>query len=202
MSKHHLPARRNFLRALTSITGLSVAPAALAKATTSLPQKSVLLPTAPAVTAPAADKQLELYHLHTGESLSTTFFSEGQFIDTEMSDVNFLLRDHHNGKVFDMNPQLIELLYNVRSQLDTREPIQIISAYRSPETNAKLRQKSNKVAKKSLHMQGKAIDIRIPGFDARQIQQAALQVRGGGVGLYTRSDFVHLDVGRVRQWGK
>lgn len=196
MSKQ-LHSRRKFLRTLSGFTGLSMAPNAFAQINKLPFSGNQEMPL-----ASGKDKQLDFLHLHTGESLSTTFFSGNQFVATEMSDVNYLLRDHHNGEVYDMNPELLNLLYDVRSALGTQKPIHVISAYRSPATNEKLRKNSTKVAKKSLHMQGKAIDIRIPGVDVKDIHQAALAVKGGGVGLYTRSDFVHLDVGRVRRWGK
>ena len=194
-------SRRKFLRTLSGFTGLSLAPNAFSQ----INQMQVPAPLASAQAMPLAthaEKQLDFLHLHTGESLSTTFFSDNQFVATEMSDVNYLLRDHHNGEVYTMNPELLNLLYDVRTALGTKNPFHVISAYRSPATNEKLRRNSSKVAKKSLHMQGKAIDIRIPGVDVKDIHKAALAVKGGGVGLYTRSDFVHLDVGRVRRWGK
>jgi len=100
-----------------------------------------------------------------------------------------------------MDPRLLTLLDDLKNMVGSKQPFHIISGYRSPATNNMLNSQSNGVAKKSLHMQGKAIDIRIPGVNTRALQKSALALKGGGVGLYTRSDFVHVDVGRVRSWG-
>lgn len=151
---------------------------------------------------PAEDKTLSLLNLHTGESLKATFFSDGQYHAEEIHALNILMRDHRNDQIHMMDPKLLNLLHNLQTQVSHNSPIHIISAYRSPETNAKLRAKSGKVAKKSFHMQGKAIDIRVPGLDIKHLHKAALSMKGGGVGLYSRSNFVHLDVGWVRRWGK
>ncbi|WP_432472913.1 DUF882 domain-containing protein [Amphritea sp. HPY] len=147
------------------------------------------------------DKTLAFHNLHTGEKLQTTFFTDGQFLPESLKEINHLLRDHRNNQVGAMNPALMMLLHNLQSKLDGKQPFHIISGYRSAETNAMLSKRSKKVAKKSLHMLGKAIDIRLPGTDIKHLHRAALSLQGGGVGLYTRSDFVHLDVGRFRQWG-
>ena len=100
-----------------------------------------------------------------------------------------------------MSPDLMLLLHNLQQTLDVDKPFEVISGYRSPATNAMLSQRSNKVAKKSLHMQGKAVDIRIPGVRLTDLHRAARQIDRGGVGLYTGSRFVHLDTGRPRYWG-
>ena len=91
-------------------------------------------------------------------------------------------------------------MHAVRTKLDSKQPFHIISGYRSPKTNAMLRRHSSGVAKHSMHLQGKAIDIRVPGRDLKQVHRVALSLKGGGVGLYTKSDFVHVDTGRVRSW--
>lgn len=162
----------------------------------------LLIPhTAMAVAAPQSEKKLSLLNLHTGESLSTTFCSTQGYQSESLAEINQLLRDHRNNKQCTMNIELLELLFDLRRVLDTNKPFHVISAYRSPETNKMLSQKSSGVAKKSLHMQGMAIDIRVPGVDLKDLHAAALALQGGGVGLYSKSNFVHLDVGRVRRWG-
>ncbi|SFG23478.1 DUF882 domain-containing protein [Neptunomonas qingdaonensis] len=182
---HHL-SRRSFLRHIGLFTaGLAVSSTARAN-----------------IQTPSFDKTLMFQNLHTGEALKTTFYSGGDYVSESLDNINYLLRDHRNNQIGQMDPQLLTLLHDLKNVLDTTNPFHVISGYRSPETNAMLSQRSNKVAKKSLHMQGKAIDIRLPGVDIKHLHQAALELQGGGVGLYTRSDFVHLDVGRVRQWGK
>lgn len=177
--------RRNFLRKMGGLTaGLAVSSTAFAK----LPAASV-------------ERTLQFYNLHTGESLDTTFCVHGSFVKESLQDINHLLRDHRTDEACSMDPRLLMLLDDLKNMLGSKQPFHIISGYRSPATNQMLSQNSNGVAKKSLHMQGKAIDIRMPGVDTRALQKSALALRGGGVGLYTRSDFVHMDVGRVRSWG-
>ena len=185
-NRSHHPSRRSFIRNMGLLTaGLAVSSSALAN-----------------IKTPSFDKILKLQNLHTGEALKTTFYASGDYITESLDNINYLLRDHRNNQIGSMDPQLITLLHDLKGMLGTTGPFHVISGYRSPETNAMLSQKSNKVAKKSLHMQGKAIDIRLPDVDIKHLHQAALELQGGGVGLYTRSDFVHLDVGSVRQWGK
>lgn len=147
------------------------------------------------------DKQLRFENLHTGETLTATYWAEGNYQPDSLQAIDHVLRDHRADESYPMNTDLLDLLYDLQQTLDNRQPIQIISAYRSPQTNAKLREKSNGVAKRSLHMQGKAIDIRLPQCELCDIRGAALSLRRGGVGYYPRSGFIHVDVGRVRQWG-
>jgi len=144
---------------------------------------------------------MSFYHLHTGESLETSTYANGDFSIQSLREVNHLLRDHRTDEVIDIDTQLLSLLGDLQQLLGTSKPFHIISGYRSPKTNNMLSQNSTGVAKKSLHMQGKAIDIRIPGVDIKHLHKGALALKSGGVGLYSRSDFVHLDVGRVRYWG-
>lgn len=177
--------RRKFLRSLGGLTaGLAVSSSAFAK-----------LHTIP------AERTLQFYNLHTGESLKTTFCIEGRFVKESLRDINRVLRDHRTNEVCVMDHRLLTLLDDLKSMVGNKQPFHIISGYRSAKTNQMLSEQSNAVAKKSLHMQGMAIDIRMPGVDVRALQKSALALKGGGVGLYTRSDFVHLDVGRVRNWG-
>ena len=147
-----------------------------------------------------AERTLRLYNTHTGESLRSVFWAEGQFIPDALKDINKLLRDHRNDKVADMDPKLILLLNDVSDKFGDGQTLHIISGYRSPESNAKLAAASNGVAKHSMHMEGKAIDIRMPGKDLAQLHKAAMSMKGGGVGYYPDSQFVHMDTGRVRYW--
>jgi uncharacterized protein YcbK (DUF882 family) len=112
----------------------------------------------------------------------------------------YILRDHRTGDVHDMDQGLLDLLYLLQTRVESRQTFQIISGYRSPKTNAMLSGKSKGVAKRSYHMQGKAIDIRLNGCDLKQLHKAALSLKAGGVGYYPSSDFIHVDVGRVRRW--
>jgi uncharacterized protein YcbK (DUF882 family) len=152
-----------------------------------------------AIAAPH-ERSLRFYNTHTGETLRTMFWAEGQFIPEALQDINHLLRDHRNDKVATIDPELIMLLDRVSAQFSNNEVIHVISGYRSPETNKMLHESTGGVAKHSMHMEGKAIDVRIPGRDLERLHQAALALKGGGVGYYPDSQFVHMDTGRVRHW--
>jgi uncharacterized protein YcbK (DUF882 family) len=149
---------------------------------------------------PPNERALRLYNTHTGESLRSIFWAEGQFIPEAMHDINKLLRDHRNNQVAQMDPQLVILLDRVSAQFGDQHVLHVISGYRSPQSNALLHERTSGVAKHSLHMDGKAIDVRLPGVDLRALHKAAMAARGGGVGYYADSQFVHLDTGRVRYW--
>jgi len=155
-----------------------------------------------AVAAPAqGERRLKFHNLHTGETLSTVYWEKGCYDPAELRAVARICRDFRTGDIHTIDCHLLDLLHRLNAVLDNPPEIGIISGYRSPRTNASLRAKSSGVAKHSLHMQGKAIDIRIPHMDPRHVYKAALALKGGGAGLYTRSNFVHVDVGRVRHWG-
>lgn len=153
-----------------------------------------------AAKAESGERLLRLYNTHTGESLRSVFWAEGKFIPEALQDINKLLRDHRNNKIASIDPQLLTLLDQVSSKFGDQHVLHVISGYRSPESNAKLHANSQGVAKHSLHMDGKAIDIRIPGKELAQLHKAAIAVRGGGVGYYPESQFVHMDTGRIRYW--
>jgi uncharacterized protein YcbK (DUF882 family) len=117
-----------------------------------------------------------------------------------MNDINKLLRDHRNNKIAPIDPKLLFLLDQVASQVDAKQAVHIISGYRSPESNAMLHANTSGVAKHSMHLDGKAVDVRIPGRDLAALHKAALHAGGGGVGYYPDSQFVHMDTGRLRHW--
>jgi len=148
----------------------------------------------------AAPRSLAFYNTHTGESLKATYWEGGSYVPDALDAFNHILRDFRTGDVKPISPDLFDLVSNLRARLDTRETIQIISGYRSPATNASLHARSDGVATHSLHMQGEAMDLRIAGVDLDRIRDAALSLQGGGVGYYPQSQFVHMDVGRVRRW--
>lgn len=145
-------------------------------------------------------RSLSLYNLHTSEKLKATYWADGDYIAEELSAIDHLLRDFRSGEVARIDVNLLDLLNSLHERMDSAEPFNVISGYRSPKTNAALAQAGRGVAKRSLHMQGMAIDIRLPGRRLRQLHGAAKDLRGGGVGYYPGPDFVHLDVGRVRYW--
>ncbi len=145
-------------------------------------------------------RSLSFYNLHTGESLRTTYWEEGIYIPEALEEINHILRDHRADKAAAMDIGVIDLLHAIRSEVGTRKPFQIISGYRSPRTNAMLHNNTSGVAKKSLHMEGKAIDINLPGLALSDLRKVAMHLKRGGVGFYPKSNFVHVDVGRVRYW--
>jgi uncharacterized protein YcbK (DUF882 family) len=148
----------------------------------------------------ASDRSLAFTNLHTGETLRSTYWAEGGYLEDELKGVNQVLRDHRSGEIYAMDPKLLDLLYVLQQSVGVSGAFHIISGYRSPKTNQKLRTKSSGVAKRSLHMQGKAMDIRLPGCELKHLRDAALSLQAGGVGYYARSDFIHIDTGRVRRW--
>ncbi len=147
------------------------------------------------------EKTLSFYNIHTGEKLDkVVFWADGRYLPDALADINYLLRDYRTGEITDIDPHLCDLLFSVQQKLDTGRPFHIISGYRSLETNRMLRKHSKGVAKNSLHLVGQAADIRVPERSLSQVRRAALALRGGGVGYYPSSDFVHIDTGPVRRW--
>ena len=185
--------RRSFLKSSAVFASVLAAPAVKAAS------KTAPTPVGPAAVAPN-ERILRLYNTHTGENLRSIFWAEGQFIPDALQDINKLLRDHRNKKISAIDPQLLVLLDKVSAQFGDHPTLHIISGYRSPESNAKLHANTGGVAKHSLHMEGKAIDVRIPGQDLAKLHKTAMAQKGGGVGYYPDSEFVHMDVGRVRYW--
>jgi uncharacterized protein YcbK (DUF882 family) len=186
--------RRSFLKSSAVLASVLGTPA-LSRAAVS----PAAMPVAPSAAAPG-ERILRLYNTHTGESLRSVFWAEGQFIPDALQDINKLLRDHRNNKVAPIDPQLLVLLDRISAQFGNHPTLHVISGYRSPETNAMLHENTTGVAKYSLHMEGKAIDVRIPGQELAKLHKVAMAARGGGVGYYPDSDFVHMDVGRIRYW--
>nr|WP_026223223.1 YcbK family protein [Methylosarcina fibrata] len=145
-------------------------------------------------------KTLSFEHIHTGDRLRLTYFEQGRYLRDALAEINYLLRDFRTGSVHPIDTDLLDQLYDLKLLLGIRRPFHIVSGYRSPSTNAKLRRASRGVSKHSLHMQGRAIDIRVERMDVRLIRNAAIHMARGGVGYYPGSDFVHLDTGRFRTW--
>jgi len=146
------------------------------------------------------ERRISIYNLHTGESLTTTYCENGRYVDGALQQINFIMRDFRANEIKPIEPRLLDLLYSLNRRLYTQEPFHLISGYRSPKTNAMLAARSEGVARHSLHIEGKAADIRVPGRRLWEVWQASMELLEGGVGFYPRSDFVHVDVGRVRRW--
>ena len=162
---------------------------------------SLLLPaTGVARASSHRERTLSFYNTHTDERLKTCYWAEGDYLPEGLQEINTILRDHRTGDIHDMDRDLVDLLYLLQNQVESNQTFQIISGYRSPKTNAMLNKKSSGVARRSYHMRGMAIDIRLNGCDLKQLHKAALSLKAGGVGYYPSSDFIHVDVGRVRQW--
>jgi uncharacterized protein YcbK (DUF882 family) len=145
-------------------------------------------------------RSLSLYNTHTGETLAATYWEAGRYLSQPLSDLNYILRDHRTEQVAPIDLDLLDLLHAMRVKMRTRQPFHIISGYRSPETNAWLCSLNRGVVQNSLHLWGKAVDIRLQGCDLPSLRRVAMDLKRGGVGFYPRSDFVHVDVGRVRCW--
>jgi uncharacterized protein YcbK (DUF882 family) len=182
---HRLPppphSRRQFLRA-----------AGLAAAT--------LVPIGAACARSLERRSVSFVHTHTGERLSAVYFQDGAYQPASLERINYLLRDFRTEDIHVIDPGLLDVLYELRTRIDRDDPFEVISGYRSPHTNAELRSHSHGVAEHSMHIEGKAIDIRVAGYSTRKLRDVALGMQRGGVGFYASSDFVHLDTGRVRFW--
>lgn len=160
-----------------------------------------------APTALAARRDPKLYaisfhHTHTSESLDITYRIGDDYQPGALKKLNHFLRDHYTDEVTVIDPRLFDLLYALQHKVGNPDgTFHIVSGYRSPQTNARLRRASKRVAKRSLHMKGKALDVRLTKTRTSQLRDAAIRLRQGGVGYYRRSNFVHLDTGQVRRWG-
>lgn len=160
----------------------------------------VLIPIGAAWARAPVRRSLSFVHTHTGEHLSTVYFQDGEYQVGELERINQLLRDFRTGDVHSIDTGVLDILADLRMLADRDEPYEVISGYRSPLTNAALRRHSSGVAEHSLHLQGRAIDVRLPGFPTPKLRDLAHGMGRGGVGFYAQSDFVHLDNGRVRYW--
>jgi uncharacterized protein YcbK (DUF882 family) len=147
------------------------------------------------------DHRLLLYNTHTAERIELVYRRGDQYIPGALAKLDYFLRDHRTGDVRHFDPRLYDILSELAWSIGhPGGQIDIICGYRTPSTNESLRAHTTGVAKNSLHIQAEAIDLRMPGIDTLQLRKAALALRLGGVGYYPHSDFIHVDVGRVRQW--
>ena len=186
MSAPPHPSRRSFLRRVATLS---------------------LASTLPVISAPVLagfklqPRDVALNHTHRPDRLSLVYARGDQYLPRALNQLNFFLRDHYTETVGTMDPQLYDIMNQISQLLKTDIPYDVISAYRDPFTNERLRTtRGGGVAKRSLHMEGKAMDIRLPGVPLAELRDAALEVNAGGVGYYPGSQFVHIDTGRVRSW--
>jgi len=161
-------------------------------------------PLAPAPLAPegasGGARRLVLHNLHTGESLDVEYLRDGRYVPEALLELEVLLRDFRTGERHAMDPALFDILHAAAARTGADPEFAVISGYRSPQTNARLHERSGGVAVRSLHLEGRAIDVRLAGVDCAVLAAAGLELARGGVGYYQRSDFVHLDTGAVRRW--
>lgn len=191
---HLLTARRRFLKQMAgaAATALPVAWQAPALAN-------------PGAVLPASARGLAMSHTHTGEQIDLIYALGGQYLPSALGSLNHFLRDHYSGEIGRIDPELFDVLHRVKQTLGLPEGgdhrYQVISGYRCPKTNSRLKKtRGGGVATRSLHLQGQAIDVRLPGVPLAELRDAALSLKAGGVGYYPGEQFVHIDTGRVRTW--
>lgn len=151
---------------------------------------------------PERPRGLSLHHMHTDERISLVYRVGDRYQRSALNKLNEFLKDFRTGEAVPIDPQLFDILYDVKANLgDTEARYEVLSAYRSPQTNSMLRRSTHGVARNSMHLYGQAMDIRFPDLPTREIRDAAVAIGRGGVGYYPSADFVHVDTGNVRRWG-
>jgi uncharacterized protein YcbK (DUF882 family) len=179
--------RRALLGGLVALSAMAATPA---------------MASAPAVLRGAGQfRKLAMVNDRTGEWLNTVYWADGDYIPDALDAVNHILRDWRADKECRMDPRVLDILAKTHQLLDCSDPFEVVSGYRTPATNAMLRRNSGGVAKNSYHIKGMAVDITLKSRSVAQIARAGLSLNAGGVGRYSRSDFVHLDCGPARTWG-
>ena len=179
------PARRRLLRQVAYLAAASASP----------------MVCMPARASAAQPRALALVHTHTQERIDVVYSLDDRYVPAALGSLNHFLRDHYTGDVGSIDPRVFDFLHDVQRLLSAGRPFEVISGYRCPATNARLRGTGGGgVAKHSLHMEGRAIDVRLPGVTLADLRDAGLSLGAGGVGFYPREQFVHLDTGRVRAW--
>lgn len=146
-------------------------------------------------------RRLKMYSGRTGESIDTIYWIEGDYIKDAMKEITLFMRDWRNNKVMNIDSRTVDIMTAAHNLMDVDEPYMLYSGYRSPETNEMLRRRSSGVAKNSRHLRGQAADLHLKSRSVNQMARAASACAAGGVGRYSRSDFVHMDCGPVRSWG-
>ena len=185
MTDTSAPARRRFLRHAAHLAAAGALP----------------MLCAPARASAARPRALALVNTHTQERIEVVYAVDDRYVSRALASLDHFLRDHYTGDVGAIDPRVFDLLHDVQRLLGAGRPFEVISGYRCPATNARLRETGGGgVAKHSLHMEGRAIDVRLPGVPLTELRDAGLSLGAGGVGFYPREQFVHLDTGRVRAW--
>jgi uncharacterized protein YcbK (DUF882 family) len=182
--------RRQFLKWSSSAPIIAATPLLL-------PSQSVL---AKAHEPQEEFRQLKLNNLHTGEKSHLVYWEHGEYVIDALAEIYLLMRDHRENTIAPIDVRLLDQLNLVQQKLESQKEILLVSGYRSPTTNEKLRKSNHSVSRNSMHMKGKAMDFLIPGLNLRQVHKATLASSIGGVGYYSRSGFIHMDTGRKRRW--
>ena len=146
-------------------------------------------------------RRIRMYSGRTGERIDMVYWIEGEYIKESVKQITHFMRDWRNDQTKQIDLRTVDIMAAAHNLLDANEPYMLLSGYRSPQTNAMLRSKSRGVARNSLHMKGQAADLRLNSRSVSQMARAAAACRAGGVGKYSRSNFVHMDCGVVRSWG-
>ena len=178
-------SRREILR-LSGLTAVSLTVPSLAAAGLRIPH--------------APPRSLSIYNLHTDEKLSAVYWEDGRYLPDALSQIDYIMRDYRANAVKPIKRGLLDLLVRINTVLETRAPFSLISGYRTPETNSMLHHRSEGVAAHSLHIEARAADIAVPACPLTTLHSVAVALGRGGVGYYPRSDFVHVDIGRIRYW--
>ena len=171
----------------------------------SLAATSIVTPASAAIFARGAEefdgaRKIAFRNSHTGEIFSGVYRVGDKYLPDAFDRINIVLRDFRSNELFPIDPRVMDIIYTVHQMTQKNEPYEILSGYRCPKTNQGLRSHGEGVAKNSLHMTGQAIDLRLPGFNTKQIKTLAVSLKAGGVGYYPKSNFVHMDSGDVRTW--
>ncbi len=161
---------------------------------------SLLLPLRRVDAAVEDERELQFFHTHTHKRLNVVYKRRDEYVPAALNEINAFLSDFRTGDIFDIDTQLLDLIYDIREALGSKGTYEVISAYRSPKTNEMLRSRSSGIAKNSQHLLGKAVDVRLTDVKLTKLRDIALSMQRGGVGYYASSNFVHIDTGRVRRW--
>ena len=145
-------------------------------------------------------RTLALFNIHTQETLSVCYYDQGRYRPEALDQVDLILRDYRTDDILPIDPHLLDQLFALKTRIHPRTPFHVISGYRTPATNAMLRRTSTGVARSSFHTKGRAIDVRLPEYNTRRLRDLSIKLKAGGVGYYSKSDFVHLDTGNFRTW--
>ncbi|MBI3504924.1 MAG: DUF882 domain-containing protein [Proteobacteria bacterium] len=200
IDRHEPPGRRGFLLFAASATASLILPARSALA--AKPKRPpAVAPSSPVPVRPTGVRALKLQIVNTGERWEGVYWRDGNYVPEATRKLDALLRDYRAGAVTRMDAKLYDQLWELHQRLGSSEPWRVISAYRSPRTNAAARKSHGGVARNSFHISGRAVDVDLTDRSVRAIRQAAVSLQAGGVGQYPRSDFVHIDTGPVRTWG-